>query len=180
MKVVMKSKIQLTNATKWAFRYGVYLAAYFLTLISAFGLLLGSAHADTLDVALAQWVQSLDENRDSRIARDELQRQMTLAKTNADTAQNAQPLQMFIYGFSMMDSNGDGKLSASEISAGINARFENADRNRNGKLTTNEASSGMPMVARNWREIDANVRGEVTLQQVRDYMAMMMLRMLQK
>jgi hypothetical protein len=157
-----------------------YVNAIICVFALAFNAALANPTKDALDSVLIRWVQSMDENRDGGVDRDELQRHMKRINEMADRKQTAQPLQMFILGFSTMDRDGNGKLNAAEISAGVNTRFENADRNHNGKLTMDEASSGMPMVARNFTAIDIGTRGEISLQQVRDFMATTMSRMPQR
>jgi len=48
----------------------------------------------------------------------------------------------------------------------IAERFKSADTNHDGKLTLEEAQAGMPMVAKNFDQIDAAKTGSVTLEQV--------------
>jgi Ca2+-binding EF-hand superfamily protein len=45
-------------------------------------------------------------------------------------------------------------------------RFKAADTNHDGKLTLDEAKAGMPMVARNFDQIDAAHGGSVTMEQI--------------
>jgi hypothetical protein len=136
--------------------------------------LVATAHADELDATLLVWLKTIDTNGDQALSRDELNARLSKLPANADGERAAQSLQMFLRGFSVIDRNRDGVLSASEISEGINTRFTNADRDRNGVLTQSEASNGMPMVAKNFGAIDFDSRGAVSVQQVRAYLAQTM------
>jgi hypothetical protein len=136
--------------------------------------LAATAHADELDATLLVWLKTIDTNGDQGLSRDELNARLSKLPANADGERAAQSLQMFLRGFSVIDRNRDGVLSASEISDGINTRFTNADRDRNGLLTQSEASNGMPMVAKNFSAIDFDSRGAVSVQQVRAYLAQTM------
>jgi Ca2+-binding EF-hand superfamily protein len=48
-------------------------------------------------------------------------------------------------------------------------RFNAADTNHDGKLSLEEAKAGLPMVARNFDQIDSAHTGSVTLEQMREY-----------
>jgi EF hand len=132
------------------------------------------AKADALDDSLVLFVRLLDSNRDGLVSREELSTRQSQAKANDANLQNVQSLQTMTRGFSMMDTNRDGQLSAAEIGSGINMGFANADRNKNGALTLDEAMSGMPLVARNFATIDARAAGSISLSQVRNFIAQSM------
>jgi hypothetical protein len=132
------------------------------------------ARADALDDSLVLFVRLLDSNRDGLVSREELTARQSQAKANDANLESMQSLQMMMRGFSRMDPNRDGQLSAAEISAGINMGFANADRNQNGALTLDEAMSGMPLVARNFATIDARAAGSINLLQVRNFIAQSM------
>ncbi|MGL5003650.1 MAG: hypothetical protein ACRDAM_11980 [Casimicrobium sp.] len=142
-----------------------------LALFATFG---SNARADVLDATLLVWMKTIDTNGDHALSRDELSARLSKLSANAESERAAQSLQMFLRGFSIIDRNRDGALSANEISESINTRFTNADRDRSGSLTLSEANDGMPMVAKNFKAIDVDNRGTVSLQQVRAYMAQTM------
>ena len=50
------------------------------------------------------------------------------------------------------------------------ARFANANTTHDGKLTKAQAAQGMPMVARNFDQIDSRKAGYVTLPQIQQFM----------
>lgn len=52
----------------------------------------------------------------------------------------------------------------------LEARFANANSTHDGKLTKAQAAQGMPMVARNFDQIDARKAGYITLPQIQQYM----------
>ena len=49
----------------------------------------------------------------------------------------------------------------------IEQKFKAADTNHDGKLTLQEAKDGMPKVAANFRKIDTEARGYVTIEQIK-------------
>ncbi len=161
------ASLRLLPIRRWRF-------SAFVLFTAALGVLPLTARADALDDSLVLFVRSLDTTRDGLVSREELSARLSQAKTNGTDERSMQALQMMTRGFSLMDTNRDGQLSAAEISAGINMRFANADRNNNGTLTQEEASGGMPMVARNFAAIDTRGSGSVSLSQVRDFMAQSM------
>jgi EF hand len=140
-------------------------------LVAVCGISPSDAAADLFDESLVLFVQRVDSNRNGLASRDEFSAAIDSARTRGIDERSAHALQMMKHGFSMIDRNRDGQLSADEISTGVNARFASADRNGNGTLTPDEASSGMPMVARNFAIIDARGTGSVSLQQVRNFLA---------
>jgi hypothetical protein len=145
-----------------------------VTLLAFFLSFIATARADVLDTTLLVWLKAIDTNGDQALSRDELNARLSKLTPKAGNERAAQSLQMFLRGFSIIDRNRDGVLSASEISESINARFTNADRDHNGLLSRSEASDGMPMVANNFNFIDTKNSGAVSLQQVRDYLAQTM------
>ena len=56
-----------------------------------------------------------------------------------------------------------------QMRAKIAERFATADVNHDGKLTRAEAESGMPMVAKNFDQIDKSHKGYVTLDDIKAY-----------
>jgi hypothetical protein len=52
----------------------------------------------------------------------------------------------------------------------LETRFANANTTRDGKLTKAQAEQGMPMVARNFDQIDSRKAGYVTLPQIQQFM----------
>jgi Ca2+-binding EF-hand superfamily protein len=53
----------------------------------------------------------------------------------------------------------------------LDERFAAADKDKNGQLTLAEAKAGMPRVARNFDQIDADKKGYITLDQIKVYAA---------
>ncbi|WP_028221304.1 EF-hand domain-containing protein [Paraburkholderia oxyphila] len=51
----------------------------------------------------------------------------------------------------------------------LQSRFEAADTNHDGKLTKAEAQAGMPLVAKNFDQIDATHKGYVTLDDIAQF-----------
>jgi EF hand domain-containing protein len=58
---------------------------------------------------------------------------------------------------------------AQDVRARIGERFSAADADHNGKLTREEATAKMPMVARNFDQIDKSHKGFVTLDDVQTF-----------
>lgn len=56
-----------------------------------------------------------------------------------------------------------------QMRARITERFASADANHDGKLTREEADAKMPMVARNFDQIDKSHKGYVTLEDVQAF-----------
>jgi hypothetical protein len=52
----------------------------------------------------------------------------------------------------------------------LEARFANANTTHDGKLTKAQAAQGMPMVARNFDQIDSQKAGYITLPQIEQFM----------
>jgi len=57
------------------------------------------------------------------------------------------------------------------IDSMIDKRFKEADKNKDGKLTLEEAKEGMPRVAKNFDQLDAERRGYVTVEQIKKAVA---------
>ncbi|CAB3783596.1 hypothetical protein LMG28688_01679 [Paraburkholderia caffeinitolerans] len=53
----------------------------------------------------------------------------------------------------------------------VQSRFEAADTNHDGKLTPAEAQAGMPLVAKNFDQIDTAHKGYVTLDDIAQFAA---------
>ena len=53
----------------------------------------------------------------------------------------------------------------------LQSRFEAANTNHDGKLTKAEAQAGMPLVAKNFDQIDAAHKGYVTLDDIAQFAA---------
>jgi Ca2+-binding EF-hand superfamily protein len=62
--------------------------------------------------------------------------------------------------------------SAAQI-AEMEARFAAADKDGDGKLTPEEAKAGMPRVSKNFSKIDKGSKGFVTIEDIKDAMALM-------
>jgi len=58
----------------------------------------------------------------------------------------------------------------SRMDAVLDQRFKAANTTNDGKLTLEQAKAGMPRVAKNFDKIDADHKGYVTLQQIKDAM----------
>jgi len=58
---------------------------------------------------------------------------------------------------------------ATQMRGKVAERFAAADANHDGKLTREEADTKMPMVARNFDQIDKTHRGYVTLEDIQAY-----------
>ena len=63
------------------------------------------------------------------------------------------------------------QLFGGSIDSMIDKRFKEADKNKDGKLTLDEAKEGMPRVAKNFEQLDAERRGYVTVEQIKKAVA---------
>ena len=63
------------------------------------------------------------------------------------------------------------QLFGASIESMIDKRFKEADKNKDGKLTLDEAKEGMPRVAKNFEQLDAERRGYVTVEQIKKAVA---------
>ena len=63
------------------------------------------------------------------------------------------------------------QLFSGSIDSMIDKRFKEADKNKDGKLTLDEAKEGMPRVAKNFEQLDAERRGYVTVEQIKKAVA---------
>jgi hypothetical protein len=63
------------------------------------------------------------------------------------------------------------QLFGGSIESMIDKRFKEADKNKDGKLTLDEAKEGMPRVAKNFEQLDAERRGYVTVEQIKKAVA---------
>ncbi len=99
-----------------------------------------------------EWFNRLDTNRDGAITQDEAK---------------AASAERIAKSFERFDANHDGMITRDEMRAAgearreemkaeAAARFKAADKNGDGLLSKEEASAGMPRVARNFDQLDAN------------------------
>lgn len=58
--------------------------------------------------------------------------------------------------------------------AAMESKFAAADKDADGKLTAEEAKAGMPRVSANFDKIDKGRKGFVTVEDIKDAMAVMM------
>ncbi len=58
--------------------------------------------------------------------------------------------------------------------AAMESKFAAADKDGDGKLTPEEAKAGMPRVSANFAKIDKGAKGFVTIEDIKDAMAVMM------
>jgi Ca2+-binding EF-hand superfamily protein len=65
----------------------------------------------------------------------------------------------------------EAQLFGGSIDSMIDKRFKEADKNKDGKLTLDEAKEGMPRVAKNFSQLDAERRGYVTVEQIKKAVA---------
>jgi len=63
------------------------------------------------------------------------------------------------------------QLFGMSIDSMIDKRFKEADKNKDGKLTLDEAKEGMPRVAKNFDQLDAERKGYVTIEQIKKAVA---------
>jgi hypothetical protein len=63
------------------------------------------------------------------------------------------------------------QLFGGSMDSMIDKRFKEADKNKDGKLTLDEAKEGMPRVAKNFDQLDAERRGYVTVEQIKKAVA---------
>ena len=63
------------------------------------------------------------------------------------------------------------QLFGMSIDSMIDKRFKEADKNKDGKLTLDEAKEGMPRVAKNFDQLDAERKGYVTVEQIKKAVA---------
>jgi Ca2+-binding EF-hand superfamily protein len=63
------------------------------------------------------------------------------------------------------------QLFGGSIDSMIDKRFKEADKNKDGRLTLEEAKEGMPRVAKNFDQLDAERRGYVTVEQIKKAVA---------
>ena len=113
-------------------------------------------------------LKALDTNGDGQISRDEAKGHGWLEKN-----------------FDQIDTNHDGQLSKDELAAWhkahkgemhekmaqrFDAKFKAADKDSDGALTKEEAQAGLPHLAKNFDQIDANHDGKITEDEIRAYM----------
>lgn len=67
----------------------------------------------------------------------------------------------------------DHGFSSAQSAAQIETKFAAADKDGDGKLTTEEAKAGMPRVAANFAKIDRGHKGFVTVEDIKEAMALM-------
>ncbi|MGA0609064.1 calcium-binding protein [Caldimonas sp. KR1-144] len=65
----------------------------------------------------------------------------------------------------------EGQPRAGQFAQKFGERFKAADKDGDGRLTKAEAEAGMPRLAKNFDEIDADQRGSITQQQAMAWMA---------
>lgn len=65
---------------------------------------------------------------------------------------------------------GMGQMTPEQRAQRMADRFKAADTNHDGKLSLDEAKAGMPMLARNFDQIDTAHTGSVTMEQLTAYM----------
>lgn len=65
---------------------------------------------------------------------------------------------------------GMGQMTPEQRAQRMADRFKAADTNHDGKLSLDEAKAGMPMLARNFDQIDTAHTGGVTMEQLSAYM----------
>jgi Ca2+-binding EF-hand superfamily protein len=63
-----------------------------------------------------------------------------------------------------------GNMTPEQRAQRMAERFNAADTNHDGKLTLDEAKAGLPMVARNFDQIDKAKTGSITLEQLTEAM----------
>ncbi len=70
-----------------------------------------------------------------------------------------------------MACTAQAQLFGGSIDSMIDKRFKEADKNKDGKLTLDEAKEGMPRVAKNFDQLDAERKGYVTIEQIKKAVA---------
>jgi hypothetical protein len=70
-----------------------------------------------------------------------------------------------------MACTAQAQLFGMSIDSMIDKRFKEADKNKDGKLTLDEAKEGMPRVAKNFDQLDAERKGYVTIEQIKKAVA---------
>jgi hypothetical protein len=71
---------------------------------------------------------------------------------------------------STMQAMGSNPQRMAQMEQQLQSRFANANTTHDGKLTKQQTAAGMPMVAKNFDQIDTASAGYVTLAQIETFM----------
>jgi hypothetical protein len=97
----------------------------------------GPVTRDTYLAMQKERFEAMDANHDGIVTKDELTAQIAARMGSAPPPERIDAL------FKTMDTDGDGKATAAEVTAAAEARFATMDANHDGTLSEDEFRAGM-------------------------------------